>query len=274
MKLTLAAVLLCAFPAWAADFETPRASPYAKTEQTVGLTDITIDYSSPGVKGRKVWGELVPYGQVWRTGANKATKITFSKDVVIGTTPVPAGSYAFFAVPTADAWTLILNKDFNQGGAFNYKKELDVARVDVKPEAITPRERLAYTVTDFNDDQANISLEWEKVRVSLPVKLGTEAQLSAAIKAVDGKDGEVDIMIANYYLGKKDNDDAVAWADKALKVKETWFGDWVKAQALAAKGKKKDALTLAQKAQTLGSKDEKNFFAQDNVKKALVDWKK
>src|ERR1700684_4524258 len=102
------AAFLIAVPALAQQLDLPRPSPFAKTVQTVGLTEISIDYSSPGVKGRKIWGEVVPYGQVWRTGANMATKITFSKEVTVGTTTVPAGSYAFFAIPTADSWTLIL----------------------------------------------------------------------------------------------------------------------------------------------------------------------
>src|SRR3954452_15629791 len=105
-----AAVALCLFGAAArADLDLPRPSPFAKVVQTVGLTDITVDYSSPGVKGRKIWGGVVPFDQVWRTGANSATRITFSKDVTVGTTKVPAGSYSIFTIPGADAWTVIIN---------------------------------------------------------------------------------------------------------------------------------------------------------------------
>src|SRR5215469_12796306 len=119
---------ICSLPA-SAQLQLPRPSPAAKVSQTVGLTEISVEYSSPGVKGRKIWGAVVPYGQVWRTGANSTTKITFSKDVTVADTPVPAGSYAFFAIPTAGEWTLILNKDFNQGGSAKYSKDLDVVRV-------------------------------------------------------------------------------------------------------------------------------------------------
>ncbi len=239
--------------------------------QTVGLTDITVDYSSPGVKGRKIWGEVVPYGQVWRTGANMATKITFSKEVTVGTTTVPAGSYAFFAIPTADSWTLILNKNFNQGGAFGYSKDLDLVRIDVKPEAIANRERLAYVVGDFNNEQANISLEWEKIRVSLPVKLGTDAQVASTLKALDN--GDQYLSAARYFVNNKDFDSASAWADKALKVKETPSGEWTKAQALAGKGKFKDALAMVQKAQQSKDKGAQELLNEDDVKKQIADWK-
>lgn len=273
MKSLIAALVLAASPAWAQQFEMPRPSPFAKTVQTVGLTDITIDYSSPGVKGRKIWTDVVPAGQLWRAGANMATKLTFSKEVTIGTTAVAAGSYSFFAIPNGDSWTLIVNKDFNQGGTANYKKELDVVRVDVKSEAIPLRERLAYTVSDFSDEQANISLEWEKVRVSLPVKLGTAAQMESSIKAADEDAWEQSNTIARYYVGKKNYDAALAWADRSIHIKETWMNDWTKAQALAGKGKLKDAVALGSKAQQLGDKAGKDFFAKDQVAKDLAEWK-
>src|SRR4051812_27534598 len=111
----LLTLLLAASPA-RADLDLPRPSPFAKVSQTVGLTDITVDYSSPGVKGRKIWGGLVPYDQMWRAGANTATKVTFSKDVTFAGKPVPAGSYSFFLVPGKSEWTVVLNKKADQGG--------------------------------------------------------------------------------------------------------------------------------------------------------------
>src|ERR1700736_3049267 len=131
----LACLSLLALPA-SAQLQLPRPSPSAKISQPVGLTAISVDYSSPAVRGRKIWAPVVPYGEVWRTGANQATKVTFSKDVTVGGTAIPAGSYAFFAIPGPADWTLILNKDFNQGGAESYKKELDLVRVQVRPKEI------------------------------------------------------------------------------------------------------------------------------------------
>jgi hypothetical protein len=257
-----------------AQLQLPRPSPAGKASQTVGLTEITIEYSSPAVKGRKIWGALVPYGEVWRTGANQATKVTFSKDVTVGNTSLPAGSYGFFAIPTATEWTLILNKDFNQNGSSNYKQDQDVVRVKVQPKVIPSRERLAYVISDFTDDAASIDLEWEKLRVSLPVKLGTQAQSLANIKAMsDGAWGPFN-SAARYMLETaKDYDAGLQLVDKSIAAKEHWFNLWTKAQLLAAKNKYKDALTYAQKAKQLGDKNPQAFFLADDVNKALREWK-
>jgi len=140
MKKTLAlcgatAVALCLCGVARADLDLPRPSPFAKVVQTVGLTDITVDYSSPGVKGRKIWGAVVPYDQLWRAGANNPTKITFSRDVSIADKPVPAGSYAFFIIPTKGAWTVILNKKVDQAGTGrDYKQADDLLRLQVTPK--------------------------------------------------------------------------------------------------------------------------------------------
>jgi len=270
----LAVIALLASVTAFADLDLPRPSPFAKITQTVGLTDITVDYSSPGVKGRKIWGALVPYDQVWRTGANKATKVTFSQDVTVGDTAVPAGSYAFFAIPGATTWTLILNKDFNQGGAFNYKKELDVARVQVKPQAIPMRERLAYLVSNFTDTTASLDLEWEKIRVSLPIKLNTEAQATANIAgATDGAWVPFN-QAARYMLEtKKDFDAGLKLVDTSLSLKEHWFNTWTKASLLAAKKDYAQAYKLAARAKELGDAEKNGFFAAADVTKALAEWK-
>lgn len=256
-----------------ADLELPRVSPKAKVTQTVGLTDISINYSSPGVKGRTIWGALVPYDQVWRAGANDATQIIFSRDVTIAGTAVAAGSYGFYVIPGHSKWTLILNRDANAFGAFQYDKSKDVVRVEVQPQAIPLRERLAYLVTDFNDDAASISLEWEKVRVSLPVALQTDKQARANIKESVDEAWQPLSAAARYLLEKKEYATGLQYADKSIALTETWQNDWVKAQLLAATGKHREAIALAQKAQTLGQKTPDNFFAAEQVKKALADWK-
>jgi Protein of unknown function (DUF2911) len=266
---------LAAGPALAQSVELPRPSPAGKISQTVGLTDIAVEYSSPAVCGRPIWGSLVPYGQVWRAGANMATRVTFGKDVTIGDTAVPAGAYSFFLVPESQGpWTAVFNKEAVQPGAFNYKKELDLVRVAVQPEAIPLRERLAYLVTDFTNDAAQLSLEWEKVRVSVPIKLGTEAQLAATFKSLEDNAWAPTNAVARYYLDQtRDFDTGLSWVEKSLRIKEDWANLWTKAQLLAAKGNRKEALALAQKAQQLGEKAPR-FFAAADVKKALVDWKR
>jgi hypothetical protein len=186
---------------------------------------------------------------------------------------VPAGSYAFFAIPTATTWTLILNKDANQGGAFNYKKEQDLLRMDVKPTAIPLRERLAYAITNFTDDTASLDLEWEKLRVSLPIKMDTGKQALANIASTVDSAWSPMNSAARYMLDTKDFDKGLEYVEKSLSIKETWFNTWIKAQLLAGKGKFKEAYVLAQKADEMGEKAGDGYFAKDEVKKALTDWK-
>lgn len=270
--LPAAALLVCG-SAEAQQLELPRPSPTAKVSQMVGLTEISVDYSSPAAKGRKVFGGLVPFGQLWRTGANAATKITFSKDVTIEDKPVPAGTYALFSIPTATGWTLILNKNPNQGGTEQYKQDLDLARFSVKAQASAMRERLTFLFSNTTDSTTSLDLEWEKVRVSLPIKAGTDAQVAANIKGLETGAWRPWNSAARYLLeSKKDLDQALGLIDRSLSLKEDWFNTWTKAQIVAAKGKPAEACPLAQKAQSLGEKSDSFFFAAE-VKKAIADWK-
>lgn len=151
--------------------EKVRISPKASVSQTVGFTDITISYSRPGVKGRKIWGGLVPYDKVWRAGANEATKITFSTDVTIEGKKLPAGSYGFFAIPGKETWTLIFNKVADQWGAFEYNEAEDALRINVKPEKNNFTEWLRYEITKTSDTTATISLEWENLKIPFKVEV-------------------------------------------------------------------------------------------------------
>ena len=150
----------------------PAASPAAKVMAVVGTTEVTVEYSSPGVKKRKIWGELVPNGKPWRTGANSSTKVTFSQEVEVGGKSVPAGTYSLLTIPTPKSWTIILNKNTGIGGSIEekYKQEEDVARFTVTPTKIPARERLTFIISDASEEGATIDLEWEKVRVSIPIK--------------------------------------------------------------------------------------------------------
>jgi hypothetical protein len=258
-----------------ADLDLPRPSPFAKVVQTVGLTDITVDYSSPGVKGRKIWGAVVPYDQMWRAGANSATKITFSRDVSFADRPVPAGTYAFFVIPTKGAWTVILNKKADQPGTGrDYKQADDLLRVQVTPKAAPFRERLAYAITDFTDDKASLALEWEKLRLAIPIAVQTSAQALANINsAVDGT-WRTYANAARYVLeSKKDFDVGLKYVDQSLALTEDWYNVWIKAELQAAKGNTKDARVTGEHAYELGKKSE-GFFLEGEVKKTLEEWKK
>ena len=148
-----------------------RISPKAAVIQTVGFTEVRIDYNRPGVKGRVIWGGLVPYNKVWRAGANEATKFTFSTDVQINGKTLKAGSYSFFAIPTSENWTLIFNKVADQWGAFEYNEAEDALRFEITPEEGTMQEWLDYTITKTSNNSATVKLEWENLKVPFSVEV-------------------------------------------------------------------------------------------------------
>ena len=175
-KLILIVIIIsgiCSVKSYSQKKEEVRISPKAAVEQTVGFTVIRIEYSRPGVKGRMIWGGLVPYNVVWRAGANEATKFTFSTDVKINGKTLKAGSYSFFTIPTKDKWTIIFNKVADQWGAFEYNDTEDALRVEVTPEKDNQcwQEWLVYTITKTSDNTAVIRLEWEKLKIPFTVEV-------------------------------------------------------------------------------------------------------
>jgi hypothetical protein len=253
----------------------PRPSPNAKVSQFIGLTEVTIEYSSPGVKGRKIWGELVPFDKMWRTGANQATKIIFSRDVTFGGQAVAAGSYALFTIPSKGAWTVVLNKKADQSGTGSeYQPTLDLVRFQVQPKAAPMRERLAFLFSDFTDDKGSLDLEWEKARLSIPIKVDTETQALANIHKTLDNTWRAYANSARYLAEtKKDYETALRYADQSLTLKEDWFNLWIKATIVAARGGPKEAIALGEKAYELGKKAEV-FFLEAEIKRTLAEWKK
>jgi hypothetical protein len=172
LLLAVFLILQTSIDVYSQNKEEVRLSPKAMVEQTVGFTEITIDYSRPGVKGRKIWGGLVPYNVVWRAGANEATKITFSTDVKIDGKKLKAGSYGFFAIPGQKTWILIFNKVANQWGAFEYNDVEDALRIEVTPmQNNCWQEWLAYTISKSSENKAVVMLEWEKLKVPFNVEV-------------------------------------------------------------------------------------------------------
>jgi hypothetical protein len=275
LPLVAAATLSFAPAPASAQLDLPRPSPAAKVSQVIGLTEVTVDYSSPAVKGRPIWGALVPYDQMWRTGANQATKITFSRDVMFGDKPVAAGTYSLFTIPSKGAWTVILNKNADQSGtARDYKAELDLVRFQVHPKPAPHRERLAFLFSDFTDDKGTLDLEWDKLRVPMSIKVSTEKQALANIaNSIDGT-WRTYANAARYLAEtKKDYDTALTYIDQSLGLKEDWFNLWIKATVVAGKGKVKDAIAVGEKAYQLGKKAD-FFFLEPEIKKTLAEWKK
>ncbi len=255
--------------------ELPAPSPKAKVEQQVGVTSFQLEYSSPAVKGRKIWGTLVPYDKLWRTGANMATKLTVSRDFSFGGKPVKAGSYALYTIPGKGAWTVILNTNANTGGTSGYEEKNDVARITIKPAAIPLRERLTFIFNNTTDDAVALDLEWEKLRIRVPITVDTAGHVKANIEKAVSDAWRPHFAAARYLL--ESNGDlalALGYADKSIAIQPTWWNHWTRAQILGKQGKKADAVAAAQQAQTLGKGDQtyEGFFKED-IAKAIAGWK-
>lgn len=168
--LTTIGIILLVFVQYTfAQDNLPRLSPKSYTGQSIGYTNTQITYGSPGVKGRTVWGELVPYGKVWRTGANEATTIEFDKAVIIDGKIIPAGKYSLFSIPEKKSWTIIFNKVYDQWGAYKYDENKDVIRFNVKPTENNFVERLSFSIEFTSPYKSNIIFEWEKLKISFTV---------------------------------------------------------------------------------------------------------
>lgn len=256
--------------------ELPQPSPKARVEQRVGLTDFAVDYSSPGVKGRKIWGGLVPYDQLWRTGANASTTLKASRDFTFGGTAVPAGTYSVFTIPGKKMWTVILNSSLTIAVTRGYDEKNDVARISVKPESAPFRERLAFLFSDTTDDTTRLDLEWEKLRVSVPITVDTTAQSRANIDKALADAWRPHFASARWLLDTNgDLTQALGYIDTSIAIKSTWWNQWVKAQILAKLGRTAEAVAAAEQAQSLGSGDQVyDSFFKDEVAKAIAEWKK
>jgi len=217
-SVVAATLLSPALPAQELAF--PAASPAATVSQRVGLTDIGIQYSRPGAKGRVIFGDLVPFGEVWRTGANAATKISFSTDVKLGGQAVPAGTYSLFTIPEAKEWTVILNKVADQFGAFSYDASQDLLRVKAPVVALpAPLESFTIGVDELGTHTAMLTLAWEKTAVRVPIEIDLVGQMVPKIKAAMAAEGKKPYLQAAmfYYDNDLDLAQATQWMEAAIK---------------------------------------------------------
>ncbi|MCY2959934.1 MAG: DUF2911 domain-containing protein [Planctomycetota bacterium] len=242
-----------------AKIEFPAASPTGKIEQRVGFTDIEVVYGRPGAKGRKVFGELVPFGEVWRTGANTATSISFSTAVKFGGTDVPAGKYALFTIPAAGEWTVILSKVTEQWGAYQYDKKDDQARVKVKPLALAEAvETFEIGIGDVRDASATLVLSWEKTRVPVKLEFDMKSVVPEIESMMAGAGKKPYLQAAMFYY---DNDldlkKAITWMDAGLAEQpEAFWMTYRKGLILAKMGDKKGAIAAAEASLAMAKKAE------------------
>ena len=260
-----------------AQIETPQPSPFTKIEQKVGLTDVTLEYSRPSMKGRKIFGDLVPYGKMWRTGANKNTMVTFSDDVVVDGTTLKAGSYAIFVTPGESSWDVIFYSDIENWGT---PREWDDSKVAAKTTVNTYEMPMAVetwtiSIDDLKSNSAQIGFIWENTYVGVKVKVPTDAKVSASIEKTMAGPGAGDYYSAAVYnlTEEKDLDKAQIWMDKAMSMIEN-PGFWqLRQQSLlyAKLGDKKKAIETAKKsldgAEAAGNAD----YVKMN-KESLKEW--
>ncbi|HEX8339256.1 MAG TPA: DUF2911 domain-containing protein [Pyrinomonadaceae bacterium] len=281
----------------------PRPSPKASVMQTFGVTDLTITYSRPGVKGRKIWGDapagvaagtatlddararprdavIVPYGRVWRTGANEATTFTVTDDVLVNGQPLKAGTYSLHTIPGPAEWTIIFNSDPGQWGSFAYDEKKDVLRVKARPETTTDtQEWLDFQIDPVGESSAQVSIRWERLRVPFTVEVKdvqalTLAKARAAVAAAKADDWQTPLQAANYLLNSKgDLTQALAWSEQSIKTRENFNNLNLRARILAAQGKTAEAVAAGEKALQVGRAANANAQALAAFEKTLGEWK-
>lgn len=278
-----------------------RPSQKASVMQTIGVTDITITYSRPPVKGRTIFADapatmesrakgeatldnqndrkpgepIVPYNHVWRAGANEATMFQVTDDVLINGQPLKAGTYSLQTIPGKDEWTIVFNSDAGQWGAFTYDEKKDVLRVKTKPQMVSDnQEWLAYSFDPVTDNSATVNLRWEKVRVPFTVevkdvKAAWRAHADALI-AANPTNEVLPLQVANTYGRDKNWDEALKFVDQSIKIKETFGNLSSKANILWGAGRKDEALKVADAAIAKGKADKANTAA---FEKRVADMK-
>jgi len=266
--LAIGVLLLLAFDSYAQSIlNLPRASQHALAVQRIGITDISIDYSRPLVNGRQIWGKLVPYGQVWRAGANENTVISFPDPVTIEGKPLAKGVYGLHMIPGGNEWTVIFSKNASSWGSFSYKQDEDALRVTVKPRASEFHEALAYEFDDVKPESALVSMHWEKVavpfRVSVPVSDIVQESLKSQLRSGSQYIWESWDEAATYLLTSKANlPQALDYANRSIQLESRFDNLMTKSQILDAMDKKDESAAVRAKAFDVANAIQLHSFAR------------
>lgn len=253
--------VLCFGLSATAQIQLPRESQGATVMQTIGDTRVTVVYHRPNVKGREVWGKLVPYGEVWRTGANENTIFEVSEEVMVNGQKLPAGKYGLHTIPNRDEWTVIFSKKNDEWGSFTYKPENDALRVKAKPQTSNSmREQMMFEFDNVTAKSADVVLTWEKLRLPFTVDVGdvnarVYGKLQKAVAEAKPDDFRPALGAAQYVLNNKMKDSygqALTWTEQALKIRENFAGLNTRARLFAEMGNYKEAVAIGEKAVTVG----------------------
>ena len=252
--LALAGLLLLLAPAAHAQapLTVPQPSPAVNIREAFSTSFVELSYSRPSLKGRTAFGGLVPYDQVWRTGANTVTKIRFGEAVTLGGQAVPAGTYALLTIPGKANWTIILNRDTAQWGAYEYKQSLDVLRISAKAAKLpTPQESLRLSLENLRPAAADLTLAWERVQVAIPLTANPDPIVLAQIREAMKGEKKPYVTAAQYYYNSNQPDltPAVGWLDEFIKANpgDAFYGYYWKARLLQKQGKNPEAAAAARK---------------------------
>ncbi|HYH06359.1 MAG TPA: DUF2911 domain-containing protein [Thermoanaerobaculia bacterium] len=270
-----ALALVMTTSAFAQQVRTPRPSPSSTLTQTVGTTDVTIKYSRPGVKGRTIWGDLVPYGKVWRTGANEATTITFSDDVTVGGQKLTKGTYSLHTTPGQNEWTIHFNSVADQWGSYSYDPTKDVVKVTARPETADHREWLTFEIPEMTTDTAKVVLRWEKIAVPFTIDTQATAKTVAALKRAMEPSWQTPYMAASFAFDNKGaatDAEMNAWIEQSLKVNQNIANLYLRARMAQRAGNKAEAVRYGEMAIAAATPQQADFAAE--VRRNVEIWKK
>lgn len=268
-KLIFAAFIACTFLTAEAQLKTPAPSPGQTIKQDFGLSTVELSYSRPGVKGRKIFGDIVPFGKVWRTGANSATTLTFGDEVTIGGTKIPAGKYGLLTIPDKKSWTIIITKQTDVTSPAAYKPEMDVVRVSSNVAKVkSPAETFTMQFVNVKPNSLELQMSWDNAAVTLPISTDIDSKVMASIDAAMKSEKPPYFQAAMYYMENgKDLNQALAWFNKAVEAQPNAF--WVQhqwANCLAKLGKKSEAKTAAEKSRELAMEAKNDDYVKLNDK--------
>lgn len=273
--LAASAALLLA-PLAHADVALPRLSPGATVVQTIGLTDLTVKYSRPGVKARTIWGDLVPWDKPWRTGANEATTITTTSAIQFGGKPLAPGTYALLTIPGREQWSVILNSEKDLWGAFEYKPEKNVLELKITPVAADSQEWMEFAFENLTASSADLVLRWEKLRLSVPIVVDVNAQalanIAAALDTAQADNWRTPYQAANWsFQSGAVPDQGGKWLQKSLSIQKNYTNLSLSARWQMKAGKRAEAIATAKDAIAAG-KASKEKVDTAATEKLLAEW--
>ncbi len=274
-RLSLFAIALFAGSALVAQ-DLPKPSPMGVVKQEVGLTKIRVEYSRPGVKDRKIFGDLVPFDKMWRTGANKASAISFSTDVKVNGKDLIAGDYAIFTIPGADSWEFLFNTNLDQWGTGNYQDTEESLRIRVRTQKVPHTETFTFTVDNLTDTSCDVCMVWEETRACFKVEVDVDAKaeenILAKINEIENAYGVYNTSARWYLDNNKDAKQALEWATKSTQIRETFWNLITLSRAQAANNDFKGAIATAEKSKAMAIEAGYDNYAKMNDEN-IAQWR-